>query len=204
MKIYIGKYKDWINLHTFENFLKQMGVSNEVVEWIDDSIFNSWVGELLTRFNEWRMSKGNQRTYIKLDPWDTWSLDCTLASIIIPLLTQLKNTTHVYPYSEDIQDEDDWDEILGKMIWSFQEIVDDNWEAQYILEWPEIDSDDLFDKKADEKTWGVSIPGEPNEPALELKWKKRGVYDLEGMQKHQERIQDGINLFAKYYFNLRD
>jgi len=32
--------------------------------------------------------------YVKIDRWDTWSMDHTLAKIILPMLKQLKDTKH--------------------------------------------------------------------------------------------------------------
>jgi hypothetical protein len=39
-----------------------------------------------------------QIEYVKIDPWDTWSMDHTLAPIILPMLKQLKATKHGAPY----------------------------------------------------------------------------------------------------------
>ena len=65
-----------------------------------------------------------QKVDIQIDPWDTWTLDRTLAQIILPCLEQLRDTTHTFPY------EDDWDNgyekwiyILDKMIWSFRQLL---------------------------------------------------------------------------------
>ena len=33
-----------------------------------------------------------QQVSVRIDPWDTWSMDDTLAQIILPMLKQLKNT----------------------------------------------------------------------------------------------------------------
>lgn len=65
-----------------------------------------------------------QKVDIQIDPWDTWTLDRTLAQIILPCLEQLRDTTHTFPY------EDDWDTgyakwiyTLNQMIWSFQQLL---------------------------------------------------------------------------------
>ena len=34
---------------------------------------------------------------VQIDPWDTWSMDHTLAHIILPMLKQLRNTKHGSP-----------------------------------------------------------------------------------------------------------
>ena len=42
-----------------------------------------------------------QKVSIKIDPWDTWSMDLTLALIIHPMLKQLHKTSHGAPYVDD-------------------------------------------------------------------------------------------------------
>jgi hypothetical protein len=39
--------------------------------------------------------------YIKLDRWDTWSFDHTMAEIILPGLKQLKETKQGAPWTDD-------------------------------------------------------------------------------------------------------
>jgi len=42
-----------------------------------------------------------QITHVKIDRWDTWSMDHTLAHIIITMLKQLKETKHGAPCTDD-------------------------------------------------------------------------------------------------------
>ena len=58
----------------------------------------------------------NRATRVEIEPYDTWSMDCTLAMIIHPMLVQLKATTHGYPGNLT---EERWNEILDEMIWAF-------------------------------------------------------------------------------------
>ena len=39
--------------------------------------------------------------YVKIDYYDTWSMDHTLADIILPMLQQLKASKHGAPYVDD-------------------------------------------------------------------------------------------------------
>ena len=90
---------------------------------------------------------GHRKIDIQIDGFDTYSLDHTLAKIIFPALIQLKATKHGVPNDfamvggEDYLDQqcfdfyrethDDafniacsrWDDVLDKMIWSFQQIA---------------------------------------------------------------------------------
>jgi len=92
-------------------------------------------------------SKGDRRKIkVHVDRYDTVSLDHTLALIILPCLIQLKNTQQgmplikeadVDPNQESFDFGDDlesmqyekntmiWNEIMDKMIWSFQQLTVD-------------------------------------------------------------------------------
>lgn len=92
---------------------------------------------------------------IKIDPWDTWSVDHTLALILVPLLTEYKNNLHGAPmltregvseeFISEVEDEDwtkddphcninifrTWENILDEMIWTFEQIAeDDRWDIE--------------------------------------------------------------------------
>ena len=140
--------------------------------------------------------------YVKIDRYDTWSMDYTLAHIIHPMLVQLKETKHGAPFTDDDdvpkelrswmagpkENEWDtdanhfkrWDYILDEMIWAFaQELKDD-------------EENEFFDhSESDEvKDW--------NEKMSKLK------VDHEGLEAHQKRKQNGYRLFGKYYSGLWD
>src|SRR6056300_10124 len=96
-----------------------------------------------------------QKVKVHIDKWDTWSMDHTLAPIILPMLKQLKETKHGAPYVEsaDVPKElrinvhqkvaykkdgttDEnffkrWDWILDEMIWAFEQKCRDHWEEDY-------------------------------------------------------------------------
>jgi len=118
----------------------------------------------------------NRATRVEIEPHDTWSMDCTLAMIIHPMLVQLKATTHGYPSTTT---EQEWDQILDEMIWAFEQKCRDNWEDDYLGDYVE-----------DQKNG--SMVGS-------FKW-----IDHEGLKTHQERMSNGFRLFGKYYENLWD
>jgi len=64
--------------------------------------------------------RSNSEVKIKIDYWDSWSADYTLAQVIHPVLVQLKNTTNSYPSTLEPEE---WDTILDKMIASFGRYV---------------------------------------------------------------------------------
>jgi hypothetical protein len=168
--------------------------------------------------------KGEQKISVQIDYWDTYSLDHTLAKIIYPALLQLKATKHGVPGEfvndvggEDYSDQrsfdfykdthneafdkacDRWDEVLDKMIWSFQQIADDNYDDKYHHGTPE------YDWKESDKLYPNPVTG-VMEATYQMIDKNPGEhwYDSVGHKLHEERIQEGLELFGKYYRSLWD
>ena len=69
-----------------------------------------------------------QRVKVKIHKYDTWSMDQTLAPIILPMLVQLKATQHGHPANLT---EKKWDDILDEMIWAFEQKCRDDWMRDY-------------------------------------------------------------------------
>jgi hypothetical protein len=168
--------------------------------------------------------KGNRRKVkIQIDYWDTWSLDHTLASIIYPALLQLKATKHGVPSTfaevggEDYEAQDSfdfykenqdelfnkrikaWDTVLDKMIWSFQQLADSDYDSKY------HHGEAKFDWVESDKTYPNPVTGKI-EPTYQMVDKNPNEhwYDHVGHMKHEERIQEGLDLFGKYYRSLWD
>lgn len=95
-------------------------------------------------------SRGKRRENVRVDKYDTFSLDHTLALIIAPCLKEFSKVNNGHPGKLTSEE---WDVILGKMLWSMEEIVKDE---------PELDSD----------------------------------------EEHQRKIQEGLELFGKWYRHL--
>ena len=139
--------------------------------------------------------------YVKIDRWDTWSMDHSLAHIIHPMLKQLNETKHGAPYTddEDVPDElkstnaepkenewdtdsnhfKRWDYVLGEMIWAFEQELQDDDENQF------FDHSECKD-----------LPFEESMKKLKV--------DREGLEAHQKRKANGFRLFGRYYQNLWD
>jgi exonuclease V gamma subunit len=73
---------------------------------------------------------------IQIDPYDTWNMDHTLAMIIAPMLKQLKATKHGYPSTLTVEE---WDNILGEMIWSFENSASEDMSIAQIADQDRID-----------------------------------------------------------------
>jgi hypothetical protein len=164
----------------------------------------------LYKFLSWVYSKRKQKVEVRIDRWDTWSMDHTLAHIVLPMLKQLKATKHGAPFvdDEDVPEElrstsappkendwdtDDnhfkrWDWVLEEMILAFESKLDDSWEEQF-----ETGTSDLQLKKLENgNSQMVKGPNDTRE------------YDWEGRKAYGERIDNGFRLFGKYYQSLWD
>jgi len=154
--------------------------------------------------------------YVKIDRWDTWSMDHTLADIILPMLKQLQATKHGGPFvaDEDVPDElkstsappkenewdtDDnhfkrWDWILDEMIFAFECKTDDSWQDKF--------RSGEHDIKSVACEWDEN--GKPKMYKMEKGPKDTYECDYDGIELVQKRITNGFRLFGKYYENLWD
>ena len=214
MKVKVGDYPSRLvcNIHTNHMNKKYEGLSYEnqthedhvleVIEEVVQSVYNvfNWV---------W-FDRRTQKVKVRIDKWDTWSMDSTLAHIVLPMLVQLKRTKHGAPNTDnaDVPKElrmgkkdiaqfakdgstDDkffkrWDWILDEMIWAFNQKCRDDWEGDF-YEYKDATPEEK------EKSDTESLFG------LKLVWE-----DRKGRNAHQKRMSNGFKLFGKYYENLWD
>lgn len=159
---------------------------------------------LLDRFCTWYNKQQKQKIVVKVDNWDVWGMDHTLAHIIHPLLIKLKEVQHgsgivdfedvpehLQPSPEEIKrikenfyNDDEllherWKWVLDEMIWTFEQIKND-------------DDSEFFDQSE----------CDPDEDVFASVSKVK--YDREGHMKKEARINNGLRLFGKYFRNLWD
>lgn len=168
-------------------------------------------------------NKGNNRKVnIHIDEYDTWNLDSTLATIIYPALIQLKTMKHGIPSEfgdvggedHNMQDSFDfykesyneawkdgvarWDEIMDKMIWSFEQLIkgyDDQYHhGEMKYDWIKTDKSILNPLTGKVEETFQMLDNNPKEH-----W-----YDSVGHKLHEDRVQEGLDLFGKYYRSLWD
>jgi len=251
MKVYIGKYTNWFGPYQLAEKLcfwvkeekDEFGFPNKP-DWVHD--FGEWlahgsvepkpkVGEVrslgrsrpitrLYRFLNWIDSKKQRAIKVHIDPWDTWSMDNTLAHIVLPMLKQLKEKKHSSAIvdledvpedmrtteTEDWDDQltfdfykendlhgwnkrgydihDRWDWVLDEMIFAFESKLDDSWQEQFTSG----KSDHQLLQLENEMSEMIDGPNHTK------------FYDWKGMEKYEERIQNGFRLFGKYYQTLWD
>ena len=93
MKIYMGKYKNWFGKHYFVEKLFWF-LSEDMQDKIADKISRKPF-DLLNKI------RGERKLKVRIDDYDTWSMDHTLAYIILPMLKQLRDTKHGSGYVDD-------------------------------------------------------------------------------------------------------
>lgn len=74
------------------------------------------------------MNKRTRKKWLKkqglyINPKETWNLDVTLAKYILPRLKLYKKLTIAYPGCGEADTFEKWEEILDKMIWSFEQVA---------------------------------------------------------------------------------
>lgn len=220
MKVKIGNYKNWFGAYQLAEKLCFWTKSRdkyglpEYPDWVHD--FGSWLADTwIHSVLQWIDSKRKRTVEVHIDKWDTWSMDGTLALIIVPMLKQLRDTTHGYPANFTYEDQaygpqgyfegegwefpedgfEQWKATLDKMIWAFEQVIDDDWEAQYRTgecDFEFKECDDYFDENG--QPYYEMVDG-PNHTL---------VTDYDGIAAHRERMQEGFDLFAKYYTGLWD
>lgn len=224
MRVKIGKYKHYFGPFQLAEFLCFWAPRNDagdVPDWVDQ--FGDWLQHgrrkgsstetskktRLYYLLNWIYSKRHQRVKVKIHDYDIWSMDNTLAHIILPMLHKIVDSKQGVPFVDD-QDvpqeititsagphephtvdehqEARWNYVLSEMIFSFDSLVGSGkeWEDQFFTGV----SDWVLDKSVD--GWNTLEHG-PNHTQ---------VIDLDGIKVYQERIQNGFRLFGKYYQNL--
>ena len=210
MKIVIGKYRNhWISpyiiLEKFFYWRKDYDAyKKEPPIWL----------QTVCKWNQKFLDTVHPRIeYIKIDPWDTWSMDHTLAPIILPMLKELQKSKHGAPCVDDEDvpdylksmnaprceeewDTDDnffkrWDWILGEMIFAFESKIENGWMEQFksgVSDVIWVESDEVY-----EGDTCVEMKHGPNHTE---------VYDWDGIAEYEARIQNGFELFGKYYRGL--
>lgn len=228
MKVYIGPYSsDLIPIRRWEH--KYVSWRHDTYHLDEDDYdridkivmgFLDKLEDFVRPLNRWSNSR-KRKVKVKVDGYDVWSADHTLAMIIAPTLKKLKEVQHGYPHvdNEDVPEdlhmtkeqkealnwdgtvdanhEARWSYILDEMIWAFEQHSDPS------------DNDDQFHHNVDQlemvftpvegmKASSLSFnhQKDPTKPAY---W-----VDEEGKKKHHERMDNGLRLFAKYYQALWD
>jgi len=222
MKVYIGPYKNWFGPHQLaeklcfwarKNIVDEYGMRDypEYVfklgeflaygKWrgIDDiptskkSLFvESEQPTWLYRFLERVESKRKRNIKIRIDEYDTWSMDHTLALIVLPLLKQLKETNHGSPHV-DLEDLPPEMRMTSTQDWDDQIVFDFYNDPELTKQNIQCDTHDRWNWVMDEMIF-----------AFEFILNEDDRYSLDFNVEVEDRVSNGVRLFGKYYRGLWD
>jgi hypothetical protein len=223
MKVYLSGYRNhWISPYTILEKICFWEKDKDVFYNVEDkpnNRYEKWVN-LLTPICRATVKVLDfihpQVRYVKIDKWDTWSMDHTLAYIILPMLKQLKETKHGSPLVDDFDVPEEikstsapakenewdtdtnhfkrWDWALDEMIFAFEHKLDDTWQDAF--------SSGVHDMKSVPCEWDDN--GKPKMYKMEKGPNDTYTCDYAGINKVQDRISNGFRLFGKYYEHLWD
>ena len=218
MRVYIGPYVNrWISrVHD-----RHMDLKYGFAKWDDNKDWEDLAWERFEDILQWLydntvnlyLDRKERNIQVKIHNYDTWSMDSTLAYIILPMLKQLNDTKQGSPFVDDEDVPDDlkstnalpkkdeydtdnnhharWEWVLNEIIWAFEQVNTD-WEDQYTTG----RYDFRFEKVEDSEYQGyLQMVEGPNHTA---------VTDWDGLRAHQERMNHGFRLFGKYYQAMWD
>ena len=242
MKVYISGYRDhWISPYTMLDYAffwtdwSKCARDKTVIRSLEEERKHKYIerpewterwSDRLTpvsRAIQWVWDRVHPAIkYVKIDRYDTWSMDHTLADIVLPMLKQLKEKQHGAGFVDDSDvpegiglrsteaapkeneyDTDSnhfarWNWVMDEMIFAFECKVDDSWqdafrEGEHDILWVPVDAD------------GNEVP-KGEHKYTEMRHGPNDTYkcDYDGMKKVEERIQNGFRLFGRYYQNLWD
>ena len=221
MKVVIGPYRTWIGPYQIAEALcfwvpkklHEGDILKRKPEWVHD--FGHWLATSKTRDDgyswlyrlcNWIESKKDRQIYVRIDRYDSWSADHTLALIAVPLLKQLQGSKHGAPFVDDADVpegqglrsyESDklpmdeytpdanhfrrWDWVLSEIIWALEQKTSDGIEDQFYSK----KNPELKDHNFESLMGNIEV-------------------DMAGLKAWQERKDRGFLLFGKYYENLWD
>lgn len=204
MKVYMNGYKN--------NWISPFTILEKLVFWrdidYDEPVIERWANRLVPvcEAYRWIADRINRNIrWVKIDHYDVWSMDHTLAHIIVPLLKELQRVKHGAP-AVDLADVprhlhptpaqqlkfkttghtdpkffERWNWVLGEMIWAHEQFLLDDPDGQF------YDHTRARDP-ADDLTTQVS----------------KIRVDRRGLKAYHDRWNNGLRLFGKYYRSLWD
>jgi len=227
MKIYKSNYRShWISPYV---------ILEKVFFWREIDYDEPLIEKLSNFLNPFSVAWMNfldfvhpQINYIKIDRWDTWSMDHTLADIILPMLKQMRDTKHGSPLV-DLEDVPEELRIVGYEDWAPQFTLDldddekyktESWDLSHRRwEWVLNEMIFAFEHHVDDTWENAYSSGKIDIKHVPCEWYENGkpkLYetehgpnhtyqcDYEGLRKVHARMTNGFRLFGKYYQGLWD
>jgi hypothetical protein len=220
MKIWISKYRNhWISPYVILKKVCFWEKNDDVFYDLEDTGTGKYVKvvkilePICVAWQKFLDFVHPRFTYVKIDRWDTWSMDHTLAEIILPMLIQLRNDKHGSPSVDDddvpeelrsvkkpkrkkndirntmqvhaVDMEDEHSNIHEKWTWVLNEMI---WAFEQKVK--DDDEHQFFDHTDCNNT----APWDKDYIAPKVNW--------DALQAHQTRKTNGYRLFGKYYEGL--
>ena len=165
-----------------------LGIPNvnfSILDWYTDSEKDV---NRLAKFKQQRIERG-------FDDTECWNLDTTIAQFVLPRLKHFKENTNGYPGNDEIPTFEKWNEVLDKMIYAFDHIVnedkyDEEKQKRHGVDFLEMYG---FEKQEDGSALMVETP-KYNKQAME-NYRKEQFEDM-------EKVNEGLQLFGKYFRSL--
>ncbi len=226
MKIYKSNYRNhWVSPYVILEkvfFWREIDYDEPIIEKLSNFLNPFSIAWL--KFLDFVHPRIN---YVKIDRYDTWSMDHTLADIILPMLKQMKATKHGSPTvdDDDIPDHlrgtttEDWDAQHTFDFYREHQIQEGERDIHARWEWVLDEMIFAFEHYVDD-TWEEAFrSGEHDMIHVPCEWYEDGrpklysiekgpndtyVCDYEGMNKVYKRMENGFRLFGKYYRGLWD
>lgn len=209
MRVYQGPYHHWF---APRRWLKDWamwwyGVETdgefdfERYQEVDDRLRKNRFARCLRSVEDFVDSRYRRKIRVKIDYWDVWGADHTLALIIVPVLKLLKEKKQGSPFVDDddvpeflrstacppVEEHQTdanhfkrWDWVLDEMIWAMEQVANEDGDDQF------------FDHS------NVDDDADINDQIRRMKFDKAG-YDA-----YQHRVSRGLQLFGKYFRALWD
>jgi hypothetical protein len=182
MKVYLGPYTKFWSVYQVIDLLAYVGVSEErrdkMSDWLSDTF--------LQNLANWVYDKRDRKIQVRIDEYDTWNSDHTMSLIILPLLKAIKEKKHGTPATEN----EDVPENLRNL-----NLDKEEWDLPFCEKrWEWILDEMIFAHEAvalgdewEEQFWHYSEDD------------KKDKFDKDAYMKYNDRINNGLRLFGKYY-----
>ena len=197
MKVNIGPYTTWIGPYQIADWLQHIGVSEDRCHSLGTWLSSTWVGDVLQKLHNLK----KRRVVIRIDDYDVWSADNTIALIAHPLLLKLAENKQGAPFVDDAdvpehlrstaapakENEWDtdanhfvrWDWVLEEMLFAMGEIANGKTGEEKFYDHSSVDKTQSISKQVD---------------AIKI--------DRAGVDAYTKRVQNGCRLFGVYFQNL--
>ena len=227
MKIYKSNYRShWVSPYVILEkifFWREIDYDEPIIEKLSD-----FLNPFCVAWKKFLDFVHPRISYVKIDRYDTWSMDHTLADIILPMLKQLRDTKHGSPLVdlEDLPEElrmvgyEDWSSQLRFDFGDSEQHEKESWEITHRRwEWVLNEMIFAFEHLADDTWEDAYHSGELDIKHVPCEWYDDGkpkLYstehgpnhtyklDYEGLRKVYDRMENGFRLFGKYYRGLWD